>query len=171
MKSHINSLLSGTLLLLLFTISIVQNVNLNEVNLCNQNDNCIQNLIIETKNPELCSQTINPSNCYKTSAYRFKNPKLCNQTQNSTNCIQNIALQTNNITICNFLTKEYFDNCIFQLATKTQNFTYCNQSLNKERCYYSYALTFQNISLCKKTNQYIQLCNKKLQNLFQNSQN
>lgn len=171
-ESNLKSLISIIILISLLILSVSVNINKKPEKICNQNKDCIYNLILDSKNishcEQLSKQNQNNNNnyrqtCYKTFAYQFQDTTFCENTNNISNCIQNIAIQTNQLEICNQLNNQTkTNNCIFQLAIKNQNQTICETSTHKSRCYYSYALETNNSDLCELTEEYQNLCKNKL---------
>jgi hypothetical protein len=98
------------------------------------NQYCYMEIIIPTKNPELCEK-INSSDqkdgCYKGIANLLNDPNLCDKIGNQFDraiCIENLALKTENPSICKKLEKMDRTYCIIHLAEKTRNSSLCENS-------------------------------------------
>ena len=181
-KINLNSSEYGTIvtiitifsLLSFLIISISYNTNLKSYDLCGENEICLYNLILDTKNVSLCDFSQDKNICYKQVAMDFKNSTLCNYTNNHSNCKLNLAIKFQDTSICTSLNlnknlTEYstslIDNCYFQISTHTLNQTTCDLANDVSRCYYSYALFINDSNICNKTNKYENLCLEKLESL------
>jgi hypothetical protein len=153
------------LMLIFLIISVSKNVNLVPYELCDKNELCLYNLILDTNNSSLCEYSQDKNLCYKQTALDFKNPLLCNNTNNISHCKINLAIKFKDSNICTTLNNQtIIDNCYFQISTYTLNESICNFASDVSRCYYSYALFTKNQTICNKTNSYKKLCTNKLLN-------
>jgi hypothetical protein len=154
-------------MLLFLIISISHNVNLTSHKLCDTNEICLHNLILDTQNASLCEFSQDKNICYKQASLDFKNPNICNNTNNESHCKINLAIKFQNTTICETISSQdsnIKDNCYFQISTYSLNQTICDFTSDVSRCYYSYALFINDSTICNKTNKYQKLCVEKLQN-------
>ena len=139
MRQLLKSFIAVLILFILFGTAVYVNIDKDSIDLCSNDEECLNELITMTSDYGICLKFSNPQDCYLNFAIKNSNVDLCSKTSD-------------------------LDKCVFQIAFNEENYEICSKSIDSDLCMYSYALAKGKINICEELNNYKDQCLNEVDN-------